>query len=87
MNFSGDLESLKIAATAQKAIIVINKCDDARAELESLLEDTRRQLDTLFNGDLPYIIQMSCQDAENPKSQPRSKLPPNENRTAVSLRR
>lgn len=83
LTLSGDLESLKIATDAHRAIIVINKCDSARAELEPLLEDTRRQIDTFFKGESPPIVQISCRDAANARGDSTLRL--SESPTAVSL--
>jgi tRNA modification GTPase len=61
----GDLESLKLAAEAEQAIIVVNKSDSNRSEaLTSLLEGTETRLNTLFPGKPPPIVSISCQDAE-----------------------
>jgi tRNA modification GTPase len=61
----GDLESLALAAEAEQAIIVVNKCDSTRSEaLTSLLEGTEDRLKTLFPGKPPPMVSISCQDAE-----------------------
>jgi tRNA modification GTPase len=57
-----DLESLKIAADADQAIMVINKCDSAR-EIGNLLQCTKARLNNLFPGKSPPIISISCRDA------------------------
>lgn len=59
----GDLESLKIAAEAEQAIIVVNKCDSTR-NLGPLLECTKIRLNNLFPGRPPPVVSISCQDAE-----------------------
>jgi tRNA modification GTPase len=60
-----DLESLSIAEEAERAIIVVNKCDFTRsAALGSLLEDTRIQICNRFPGRCPPIVFISCRDAE-----------------------
>lgn len=87
LTLPGDLESLKIAADAPKAIIVINKCDHDCAGLEPLLEDTRGQLDTHFNGTPPLVVRISCRDADKSITQPLSKRRPLEIPIAVSLHR
>lgn len=61
----GDLESIKIAAEAEQAIIVINKCDSTRSsDLNNLLECTKLELNKHFPEKYPPIVSISCRDAE-----------------------
>ncbi|KAH8761411.1 tRNA modification GTPase-like protein mss1 [Hyaloscypha finlandica] len=58
-----DLESLKIAAEAEQAIVVLNKCDSTR-DLGTLLENTKTKMDNLLPGRSPPVVSISCRDAE-----------------------
>jgi tRNA modification GTPase len=60
----GDLESLKLAAEAGQAVVVINKCDSTR-DLGNLIDCTQRRLKDLFPGKAPPIVAISCRDAES----------------------
>jgi tRNA modification GTPase len=61
-----DLESLSIAAQAERAIIVVNKCDSTRSvNLSKLLDDTRIHIGELFQGKCPPIVCISCQDSRS----------------------
>ena len=59
----GDLESLNIAAEAEQAIVVLNKCDSTR-DLGTLLENTKTKMDHLLPGRSPPVVSISCRDAE-----------------------
>jgi tRNA modification GTPase len=59
----GDLESLKLAAEAEQAIVVINKCDSTR-DLGDLIDCTQSRLNDLFPGKSPPIVAISCRDAD-----------------------
>ncbi|KAE9374269.1 P-loop containing nucleoside triphosphate hydrolase protein [Stipitochalara longipes BDJ] len=59
-----DLESLKLAAEAERAIVVINKCDSTR-DLGDLLDRTQHKLNDLFTSKPPPIVSISCRDVES----------------------
>jgi len=59
----GDLESLKLAAEAERAVVVINKCDSAH-DLGDLIARTKARLDNLFPVISPPVVSISCRDAE-----------------------
>jgi len=60
-----DPETLSIAARAQEAMLVINKCDAVAPELLSrLLSDFKAATRSLFSGERIVLATLSCRDAQ-----------------------
>ena len=60
-----DTETLSIAAKAQEALLVINKCDAVSPELLSrLLADFKAATKPLFSGEGIALATISCRDAQ-----------------------
>jgi tRNA modification GTPase len=60
-----DVETLSIAAKAEEALIVVNKCDSVSPELlSSLLSKFRADVSNIFQDQAPPLISISCKDAQ-----------------------
>ncbi|TVY18834.1 tRNA modification GTPase [Lachnellula arida] len=60
-----DAETLSIAAKAQQALIVVNKCDTVSSEtLSDLLSSFRLAASAHFSGNAIPLISVSCRDAQ-----------------------
>jgi len=60
-----DVETLSIAAKAEEALVVVNKCDSVSSELlSSLLSKFRADVSNIFQDQAPPLITISCKDAQ-----------------------